>query len=258
MEPYCSKSWHAGYFIRNAKNNAGLIENSRKLIQDLRNARLEIGDDCPSLVETATELDELDKSLVLVQQEDELHTAAVIKEIKNTILKVHYISETAVRITRVKKRAVEKKGPDAPIPKKHFHTFRPMPKWVIKDRDQLDKAILCAHVGLVRNMEGGLELQRDKLFELSAKVKEVLGIDLVLATRLRDTPTVIIDIAASEKEFKGEGAVEPSLKDVRSEDVGEGCAYDNITLSLARVVAGETGAQGWAEVAKSSHQRKRL
>ncbi|KAK2938167.1 hypothetical protein FoTM2_001385 [Fusarium oxysporum f. sp. vasinfectum] len=98
MEYYCKKSWQSGHFIGRVKSHDELIENARKLIQDFQNARSEIGDDFPSLVETAIELEELDKSVALVQQEESLRTAAVIREIKGTIRSVHYQSWEAVRV----------------------------------------------------------------------------------------------------------------------------------------------------------------
>ncbi|KAL7761242.1 hypothetical protein ACKLNR_007777 [Fusarium oxysporum f. sp. zingiberi] len=260
MEYYCKKSWQSGHFIGRVKSHDELIENARKLIQDFQNARSEIGDDFPSLVETAIELEELDKSVALVQQEESLRTAAVIREIKGAIRSVHYQSWEAVRVVGKKKKAVEKNGPDAMIPKRYIHSFRPMPKWVIRTKDNLDNAILCAQVGIIGNEKDGFSIRPDKVFEMNGKAKDVLGIHMVLALRLWDEPTCIGGQGTyPDDESKGEGAGQHGTAvegiDDEKHDAEESSVYDNITLDQARAMAGEVGVQGWTEAARLQPRR---
>ncbi|WKT38668.1 hypothetical protein QSH57_000486 [Fusarium oxysporum f. sp. vasinfectum] len=240
MEYYCKKSWQSGHFIGRVKSHDELIENARKLIQDFQNARSEIGDDFPSLVETAIELEELDKSVALVQQEESLRTAAVIREIKGTIRSVHYQSWEAVR--------------------RYIHSFRPMPKWVIRTKDNLDNAILCAQVGIIGNEKDGFSIRPDKVFEMNEKAKDVLGIHMVLALRLWDEPTCIGGQGTyPDDESKGEGAGQHGTAvegiDDEKHDAEESSVYDNITLDQARAMAGEVGVQGWTEAARLQPRR---
>ncbi|KAG5760052.1 hypothetical protein H9Q72_011828 [Fusarium xylarioides] len=260
MEYYCKKSWQSGHFIGRVKSHDELIKNARKLIQDFQNARSEIGDDFPSLVETAIELEELDKSVALVQQEESLRTAAVIREIKGTIRNVHYQSWEAVRVVGKKKKAVEKNGPDAMVPKRYIHSFRPMPKWVIRTRDNLDNAILCAQVGIIGNEKDGFSIQPDKVFDMDGKVKDVLGIHMVLALRLRDEPTCIDGWSISpDDEVKSEETRQHATAvegiDKGTHDAEESPVYENVTLDQARAMAGEDGVQGWTEAAKLQPRR---
>ncbi|KAF5629743.1 uncharacterized protein FTJAE_8492 [Fusarium tjaetaba] len=260
MEYYCKKSWQSGHFIGRVKSHDELIENARKLIQDFQNARSEIGDDFPSLVETAIELEELDKSVALIQQEESLRTAAVIREIKGTIRSVHYQSWEAVRVVGKKRKAVEKNGPDAMVPKRYIHSFRPMPKWVIRTRDNLDNAILCAQVGIIGDEKDGFSIRPDKVFEIDGKVKDVLGIHMVLALRLQDEPTCIDRRSFSpDDESKSEGTRQHVTAiegiDKETHDAEESPVYENITLDQARVMAGEDGVQGWTEAARLQPQR---
>ncbi|KAF6529067.1 hypothetical protein HZS61_000379 [Fusarium oxysporum f. sp. conglutinans] len=253
-------SWQSGHFIGRVKSHDELIENARKLIQDFQNARSEIGDDFPSLVETAIELEELDKSVALVQQEESLRTAAVIREIKGTIRSVHYQSWEAVRVVGKKKKAVEKNGPDAMVPKRYIHSFRPMPKWVIRTKDNLDNAILCAQVGIIGNEKDGFSIRPDKVFEMNEKAKDVLGIHMVLALRLWDEPTCIGGQGTyPDDESKGEGAGQHGTAvegiDDEKHDAEENSVYDNITLDQARAMAGEVGVQGWTEAARLQPRR---
>ncbi|KAF4498590.1 hypothetical protein FAGAP_5223 [Fusarium agapanthi] len=240
--------------IGRVKSHNELIENARKLIQDFQNARSEIGDDFPSLVETAIELEELGKSVALVQQEESLRTAAVIREIKGIIRSVHYQSWEAVRVVGKKKKAVEKNGPDAMVPKTYIHSFRSMPKWVIRTRDDLDNAILCAQVGIIGNDKDGFSIRPDKVSEMDGKVKDVLGIHMVLALRLWDEPTCIDGRSISpDAESKGEGTRQyvtaAEWIDKETHDVEGGFVYENVTLDQARAMAGENGVQGWTEAA---------
>ncbi|KAF5678718.1 hypothetical protein FDENT_8889 [Fusarium denticulatum] len=260
MEYYCKKSWQSGHFIGRVKSHDELIENACKLIQDFQNARSEIGDDFPSLVETAIELEELDKSVALIQREESLRTAAVIREIKGTIRSVHYQSWEAVRVVGKKRKAVEKNGPDAMVPKRYIHSFRPMPNWVIRTRDNLDNAILCAQVGIIGNKKDGFSIRPHKVFEIDGKVKDVLGIHMVLALRFRDEPTCIDGQSMSpDDESKSEGsrqhvnAIEGIDKETH--DAEESPVYENITLDQARVMAGEDGVQGWTEAARLQPSR---
>ncbi|KAF5710135.1 hypothetical protein FMUND_9635 [Fusarium mundagurra] len=253
-------SWQSGHFIGRVKSHDELIENALKLIQDFQNARSEIGDDFPSLVETAIELEELDKSVALVQQEESLRTAAVIREIKSTIRSVHYQSWEAIRVVGKKKKAVEKNGPDAIVPKRYIHSFRPMPKWVIRTRDNLDTAILCAQVGIIGNEKDGFSIRPDKVFEINGKVKYVLGIHMVLALRLRDEPTCIAGRSISpDDESKSEGTrqhvTEVEGIDEETHDSEDISVYDNVTLDQARAMAGEDGVQGWTEAARLQPRR---
>ncbi|KAL9575678.1 hypothetical protein ACKAV7_000476 [Fusarium commune] len=259
MEYYCKKSWQSGHFIERVKSHDELIENARKLIQDFHNARSEIGDDFPSLVETAIELEELDKSVALIQQEESLRTAAVIREIKGTIRSVHYQSWEAVRVVGKKKKTVEKNGPDAMVPKRYIHSFRPMPKWVIRTKENLDNAVLCAQVGIIGNEKDGFSIRPDKVFGMNGKVKDVLGIHMVLASRLWDEPTCIDGRSISpDDECKGEGARHGTAvegKDNETHDAEEISVYDNVTLDQARAMAGEVGVQSWTEAARLQPRR---
>ncbi|KAF4943330.1 hypothetical protein FGADI_13495 [Fusarium gaditjirri] len=260
MDYYCKKSWQSGHFIGRVRSHDELIENARKLIQDFQNARSEISDDFPSLVETAIELEELDKSVALVQQEESLRTAAVIRGIKGTIRGVHYQSWEAVRVVGKKKKAIEKNGPDAMVPKRYIYSFRPMPKSVIRTKDNLDHAILCAQVGIGGNEKDGFYIRPDKVFEMNGKVKNVLGIHMVLSSRLWDEPTCIDGRSISpDDECKGEGAHQHSTavegKDNETHDVEESSVYDNVDLDQARAMAGEVGVQCWTEAAQLQRRR---
>ncbi|KAF5972001.1 hypothetical protein FCOIX_9603 [Fusarium coicis] len=240
-----SLSWQSGHFIRRVKSHDELIENARKLIQDFRNTRSEIGDDFPSLVETAIELEELDKSVALIQQEESLRTAAVIREIKGTIRSVHYQSWEAVRVVGKKRKAVAKNGPDAMVPKRYIHSFRPMPKL----ESLATKSI-------------GFSIRPHKVFEIDGKVKYVLGIHMVLALRLWDEPTCIDGRSISpDDEPKSEGTRQLGTAiegiDKETHDAEESPVYENITLDQARVMAGEDGVQGWTEAARLQPQRMR-
>ncbi|KAF9776547.1 hypothetical protein IL306_005234 [Fusarium sp. DS 682] len=201
------------------------------------------------------------KSVALVQQEEALHTAAVIREIKNAIRGVHYQSWEAVRIAGKKKKAVEKNGPDAMVPKRYFHSFRPMPKWTIWRKDDLDKAILCAQIGIAGNENDGYMIQPHKVFEMSGKVKDVIGIHMVLAFRLWDAPTDIVGRAVtpgrnSEGGLDQNGVAVEGADDEKPHNEQDS-VYDNITLDQARAIAGEAGVQGWAEAAKLAPQRRK-
>ncbi|KAF5690590.1 hypothetical protein FCIRC_845 [Fusarium circinatum] len=260
MEYYCKKSWQSGHFIARVKSHNELLENARKLIQDFQNARSEIGDDFPSLAEAAIELEELDKSVAFVQQEESLRTAAVIREIKGTIRSVHYQSWEAVRVAGKKKKVIEKNGPDAMVPKRYIHTFRPMPKWVIRTRDDLDKAILCAQVGIIGNDKDGFSIRPDNVFEMDGKVKDVLGIHMVLALRLWSDPTCIDGRSISpDDESKSEGTRQPDTTaegiDKKTHDAEGSSVYENVTLDQARAMAGEDGVQGWTEAARLQPRR---
>jgi hypothetical protein len=185
----------------------------------------------------------------------------VIREIKSTVRSVHYQSWEAVRIVGKKKKAVEKNGPDAMVPKRYFHSFRPMPKWVIRSKDKLDEAILCAQVGIFGNEQDGFSIQSDKVFEMNGKVKDALGIHMVLALRLWDEPTDIVGRTVSpDDESKGEGAHQHDTAveglDNEKPDEEVGCVYDNITLDQARAMAGEVGVQAWTEAARLQPLRK--
>ncbi|KLP11142.1 hypothetical protein CEK26_000431 [Fusarium fujikuroi] len=260
MEYYCKKSWQSGHFIGRVKSHDELIENARKLIQDFQNARSEIGDDFPSLVETAIELEELDKSIALVQREESLRTAAVIREIKGTIRSVHYQSWEAVRVVGKKKKAVEKNRPDAMVPKRYIHSFRPMPKWAIRTRDNLDNAILCAQVGVIGNEKVGFSTRPHEVFEMDGKVKDVLGIHMVLALRMWDDPTCVdgrgisLGDESNSKETRQHGtAVEGEDKETHNPEGND--VYGNVTLDQARAMAGEDGVQGWTEAARLQPRR---
>ncbi|KAF4334607.1 hypothetical protein FBEOM_11557 [Fusarium beomiforme] len=238
-----------------------LIENARKLIQDFRNAHSELGGDIPSLAETDVEIEQLDKSVTLVQQEEALHNAAVIREIKNTIKGIHSQSWEAVRIAAKKKRAIEKNGPDAMVPKRYFHSFRPMPKWTIRRKNDLDKAILCAQVGVAGNKKDGFMIQPDEVFRMSGKVTDAIGIHLVLALRLWDVPTDIVGRLTSPDKASEEGvhqhgtAVDGAANDMLHNE--QDSVYDNITLDWARAMAGDAGVEGWTEAAKLPRPRRK-
>ncbi|KAF5628371.1 hypothetical protein F52700_8105 [Fusarium sp. NRRL 52700] len=252
----------SGHFIGRVKSHDELIENARKLIQDFQNAHSEIGYDFPSLVETATELAELDKSVALVRQEESLRTAAVIREIKGTIRSVHYQSYEAVRVAGKKKKAVEENGPDAMVPKRYIHSFRPMPTWVIRTRDNLDNAILCVQVRIIGNEKDGFSIRPDRVFEMDGKVKGVLGIHMVLALRLWNEPTCIDGRSISpHDDSKSDGTRQhgPAVEGLEKEiyDAEESFVYENVTLDQARAMAGEDGVQGWTEAARLQPRRKR-
>ncbi|KAF4969392.1 hypothetical protein FSARC_3374 [Fusarium sarcochroum] len=250
-------SWNHGRLISKAKNNTDLINSARNLIQDFRDARSELSDKFPYLVDTANVLEEIDKSIALVQQEETLHTATVIKEIKETIKKTSYISQEGARQVRVRKRDVAKRGVTVDYPNKHKNTFKPMPKWLVKRRDELNRRILCAQVGLMGNTEEGFEILRDVLLETSAKVKGVLDLDLVLATRLQNAS--MTGPFQPNKDFEGDEVARQdekqntsncSLEAVKPEDAEEDWVFDNVTLNQARAMAGEIGVKGWTETAK--------
>ncbi|KAF5655921.1 hypothetical protein FHETE_11118 [Fusarium heterosporum] len=134
-----------------------------------------------------------------------------------------------------------------------------MPRWLNGYKDDLDQRILCAQVGLVGTIESGFSIQSHILFETSAKVKEVLGTDLVLATRLRDTSSTVDGVTEmiecfqkEETEPKDSGVSDDAMPD----DKEQGCVYDNVTIDFARAIADDVGEQAWTEAAKVLPSRR--
>ncbi|KAM0559499.1 hypothetical protein ACHAPJ_004529 [Fusarium lateritium] len=249
-----------GRLIAKAKNEAQLIDSARKLMQEFRDTRSELDDDFPYLVDTTNILEEIDKSIVLVQQEDTLQTATVIREVKQIIKRMSYISQEGARAVRMRKRDVAKRGA-SDYPSRYKNTFRPMPKWLIERRDLLSKCILCAQVGLTGNTKDGFEIQRDVLLEMSVKVKAVIGLDLVLLTWLQnayDGPLQFdkaFERELAELQDQKQNTPVFNVEEAKSDDTEEDWAFDNVTSNQAIAMAGDTGVQGWTEAAKTPPRR---
>ncbi|RGP72753.1 hypothetical protein FSPOR_2500 [Fusarium sporotrichioides] len=249
--------------IAEAKSSTDLIKSARKLIQDFRDAQSSLRDDIPNLIETAKAVEELDKPVTLVQQEGNLHTAAVIREIKSIIRLIHHANGLCDWAIPRQKKAVTKNGLKAGVPTKLKYTFRAASRWVVKRRDALEKGILCAQVGLVGNMEGTFKVQYETLFHASAKVREMIGMELILAMSLRRTMVTITDEAIESNKHVGGERIEQERtksdiqpKDTKSGDTAEDWVYDNITEDQARGIAGEAGVQGWKEAVKLRSKRR--
>ncbi|KAM0349680.1 hypothetical protein ACHAPU_003509 [Fusarium lateritium] len=229
-------------------------------MQEIRENLLKINNDFPHLVDLSNRLEELDKSVALVQQEEALQTATAVRVMKVINKSAQYIAGESARMAKVQRRVVDKNGPGALISPKHKNTFRAMPRWLTGYKDDLDQRILCAQVGLVGTIESGFSIQSDVLFETSAKVKEVLGIDLVLATRLRDTSATVDGVThmiecfqKGETERKDSGVSEGTTPDEEEQD----CVYENVTIGFARAIADDIGVQAWNEAAKVLPSRRR-
>ncbi|KAJ4261451.1 hypothetical protein NW762_006876 [Fusarium torreyae] len=249
-----------GRSIARAKNEAQLIDSARKLIQEFRDSRSELDDDFPHLVDTSDLLDEIDKSIALVRQEDTLQTATVIREVKQNIKRMGYINQEGARAVRVRKRDMAKRGA-TDYPNRYKNTFRPMPKWLIERRDLLNKCVLCAQVGLTGNTKDGFEIHRDVLLEMSAKVKAVIGLDLVLVTWLQnayDGPLQFdkaFERELAELQDQKQNTPECNPEQAKSDDAEEDWVFDNVTRNQAHAMAGDPGVQAWTEAAKTPPRR---
>ncbi|KAF4990907.1 hypothetical protein FGRMN_8176 [Fusarium graminum] len=228
-------------------------------MQEIRENLLKINNDFPHLVDLLKALEELDKSVALVQQEEALQTATTVRRMKVINKRTQYIAGESVRMAKLQQRIVERNGPEASISSKHKYTFRPMPRWLSGYKDDLDQHILCAQVGLVGSIESGISIKSGILFETSAKVKEVLGTDLVLATRLRDTSSPVDGVNETiecfqkeETERKDSGVSHDETPDDKEQDR----VYDNVTIDFARAIAGDVGEQAWTEAAKVPPSRR--
>ncbi|KAM0243895.1 hypothetical protein ACHAP5_006752 [Fusarium lateritium] len=123
--------------------------------------------------------------------------------------------------------------------------------------------VFCTHVGLVGNIEDGSDVQSDVLFETSGKVEQVLGIDLVLAIRLRDMRYAVTagvqpnEYFTEEEAIRQDGHTDGALDDAKSDGTEQDCVYDNVTVDYASAIAGDVGVQVWTEAAKMSWRRAR-
>ncbi|KAH8747740.1 hypothetical protein F5883DRAFT_436983, partial [Diaporthe sp. PMI_573] len=122
-------------------------------------------------------------------------------------------------------------------------------------RDQLVLRISVAQVGLVGNLKDGFSVAYGVLLDTNRKVREVLGINLVLAERLegslQQTTDGMVQLDASDVENLGLARQQPAATTgAASADADGTSIYDNITLGQARIMTGDVGVDNWHRAAR--------
>lgn len=230
------------------------------MVREIRTAREKVHGATKLLDDTSQQLETLERSLGLVEEEEPLQTADVAQQVRVITSIAEEIKAWFDRL------AIEQRKKPAARFMRALKSGDREDRELQKIFERLDRArgelilrISVAQVGLVGNLEDGFGVAFNVLTETNEKVKQVLGINLALMDRLRDRAprqigtcgTAAVEILALTT-LEADGMVPLDTSDV--EDLGlcdvqdasheaathtdETSIHDNIMWNQARIMTG--------------------
>lgn len=170
----------------------GLISTAISFVQTIRKAQESVKGVPNTLHHVSSVLDDISHTLALVGREPRLHTASVedqVRSITRCLKELHEFFEKLQ--TKVQRGKV----------KSYMHALttgdadeNELAKRITRldgARAELLTRISVVHVGLTGNIHDGFKVAFRVLEETNASVKQALGLNLVLATRLQNTELLL-------------------------------------------------------------------
>ena len=170
-----------------AASVVGLIGSAITLIQQVRNARDRVKGASKTLASLSKQLESLEQSLSLVREEEALQTAAVGQQVRGiTEVAKELESFLGVLAAEQQKRSTSRLIHAIKSGDKEDKQLADILDRLDRARDLLVLQISVAQVGVIGNLKDGFRVAFGVLMETNKKVNEMLGINLVLAERLKN------------------------------------------------------------------------
>jgi uncharacterized protein YoxC len=173
--------------VGTAASVVGLIGSAITLIQQIRSARDRVKDAPNTLTGLSKQLESLERSLSLVREEEVLQTAAVEQQVRCiTEVAKELQSFLGMLAVEQRKRSTSRLVHAIKSGDKEDRQLADILDRLDRARDLLVLQISVAQVGVIGNLNDGFRVTFGVLMETNDKVNEMLGINLVLAERLKD------------------------------------------------------------------------
>ncbi|KAK3301806.1 uncharacterized protein B0T15DRAFT_578059 [Chaetomium strumarium] len=233
----------------------GLIGSTISVIQQIRNARNRVKGASETIDSLSNQLDNLNRSLILVRDEKALQTAAVGQQVRAiTEVAEELRSFLDALAAEQQKRSISQLIHSLKSGDKDDKQLAGILDRLDRGRNTLVLQISVAQVGVMGNLEEGFYVAVDILKDTNNKVNAVLGTNLVLAERLQNRGLQqtggTISLDASDLKIVGPVDQSRDTTPGRAAPAGnETLIYDNVTVGQARIMTGNVGVENWLRVA---------
>jgi len=235
-----------------AASIVGLVDVALKVFQQIRTARDNVQAASKTLNNVSRQLEALVQSLSLVKGEERLQTDAIERKVREIIKVAEELRDFFETLqVQQQKRAARRFMHAIASGAKEEKELEGILSRLDSERDDLILRISVAQVGVVGNLDDGFRVVVNILREINEKVKDKLGVDLVIAKRLGETRLQQaggeVPLNDTSIDLLGLPAPQGQAGSLSSLDTDTTSIYDNVTLGQARIMTGNVGVENWRQ-----------
>lgn len=236
-----------------------------RIIQETRKARDRVRGASQRLDDVSEQLSPIERSLKLVEEEENLHTASVETQVKTVTVVTEELKAFLDHLSELQQRKPTTRLLHAlRAGDKEDEELKDILSRLDRSNNELGKRIQLAQVGLVGNLQDGFKVAYGVLVKTDKKVNEILGVGLALMSLIKKrrlpqmgTCNILSGNMYADTFLLG-GSVSIDISDLEDLENNLGGAstskderefVDNITLDQARVMMGDVGLEDWQKAA---------